>query len=89
MTKPEIRFPTRAPELEINEADDGYIVYHPTRDRVHYLNQTAAVVFELCNGRNAEGELPELVRRLWDLPEQPVDAVADCIDLLRREGLVA
>jgi hypothetical protein len=49
----------KAPDLEINGAADGYIVYQPDRDRVHYLNQT---VLELCNGRNAEADLPELLR---------------------------
>jgi len=88
MTEPEIRFPTKAPELEINEVADGCIVYQPNLDRVHYLNQTAAVVLELCNGRNAEGDLPELLRAAWDLPTPPVEEVADCLDVLRREGLV-
>jgi hypothetical protein len=89
MTEPQTSFPTRATELEINEVADGYIVYQPSRDRVHYLNQTAAVVLELCNGRNAESDLPELLRAAWDLPAPPAEEVADCLEALRREGLIA
>jgi hypothetical protein len=89
MTGAESRHPVRAPDLEINEVADGYIVYQPDRDRVHYLNQTAALVLELCNGRNAEADLPELLRLAWDLPAPPVEEVAECLEALRKEGLIA
>ena len=76
------------PDLEINEVADGYIIYQPDRDRIHYLNQTAALVFELCNGRNAEADLPELLRLAWDLSTSPVEEVAECLEALRKEGLI-
>ena len=88
MKDPASRNPMMAPDLEFNEVADGYIVYQPDRDRVHYLNQTAAVVLELCNGQNAEAEIPELLRLAWDLPEPPVEEVADCLEGLRKEGLI-
>jgi hypothetical protein len=88
MTGAERRCPVRAPDLEINEVADGYIVYQPDRDRVHYLNQTAALVLELCNGRNAEADLPELLRLAWDLPVPPVEEVAECLETMRKEGLI-
>jgi hypothetical protein len=80
--------PVMAPDLEINEVADGYIVYQPDQDRVHYLNQTAALVLELCNGRNAEADLPELLRLAWDLSAPPVEEVAECLEALRKEGLI-
>jgi coenzyme PQQ synthesis protein D (PqqD) len=80
--------PVKAPDLEINEVTDGYIVYQPDRDRVHYLNQTAALILELCNGRNAEANLPELLRLAWDLCEPPVEEVAECLETLRKEELI-
>jgi hypothetical protein len=80
--------PVTAPDLEINEVSDGYIVYQPDRDRVHYLNQTAALLLELCNGRNAEAQLPELVRLAYDLSNPPIEDVTQCLDTLRNEGLI-
>jgi hypothetical protein len=80
--------PKMAADLEINEVADGYIVYQPDRDRVHYLNQTAALVLELCNGRNAEADLPELLRMAWDLSAPPIEEVAECLETLRKEGLI-
>ena len=58
------------------------------RDRVHYLNQTAALLLELCNGRNAEAQLPELVRLAYDLSNPPIEEVTQCLDTLRSEGLI-
>src|SRR5439155_6925151 len=46
--------PVRVDDLEINFVGDGYVVYHPARDRMHSLNHTAAVVLELCTGANDE-----------------------------------
>jgi hypothetical protein len=88
MTDEASRNPLKAPDLEINEVADGYIVYQPDRDRVHYLNQTAAVLLELCNGRNAEADMPELLRLAWDLTEPPIEEVAGCLESLRKEGLI-
>jgi hypothetical protein len=74
--------------LEINEVADGYVVYDPARDRIHYLNHTAVVVLELCNGGVTAGELARLVQTAYDLPEPPVAEVGDCLDRLVEEGLV-
>lgn len=81
-------YPLTAPGIEITAVADGYVVYHPERDRVHYLNQTSALILELCNGRNAEADLPELLRLAYDLPAAPVKEVAKCLDTLRKEGLI-
>jgi hypothetical protein len=80
--------PTSVPGLEINPVADGYIVYQTDRDRIHYLNATAAIVLELCNGRNAVDDLPELLRLAFDLSEPPVDAVVACLKTLSSEGLI-
>lgn len=80
--------PSSVPGLEINPVADGYIVYQADRDRIHYLNSTAAVVLELCNGRNAATDLPELLRLAFDLSEPPVEAVAQCLKTLIEEGLI-
>ncbi len=74
--------------IEISEVADGYVIYDPKQDRVHYLNQTAVVVLELCNGQVTAGELPSLIQAAYDLPEPPVEEVAGCVQRLFEEGLV-
>src|SRR5262249_35525069 len=35
--------------LEINPVEDGFMIYRPDADRVHYLNHTAVLILELSN----------------------------------------
>jgi hypothetical protein len=80
--------PERAKDLEVHEVEDGLVVYQPGRDRVHYLNQTSAVVFELCTGANAVDAIVELVQGAWGLPEPPCGEVTTCLAKLRDEEIV-
>jgi hypothetical protein len=82
------QYPKLAPGLEVNEVADGYIVHQPDRERVHYLNHTAAIVMELCNGRNAAAELPRLLQLAYGLSAPPAGEVEACLTTLRREGLI-
>jgi hypothetical protein len=80
--------PRRAHGVEVTRVADGYIVYQPDRERVHYLNQTAAIVLELCEGTIAAREIPAFLQGAFDLPEAPTAEVADCLTKLFAEGLL-
>jgi FkbM family methyltransferase len=82
-TRPEI-----AAGLEVNEVRDGLIVSEPARGRVHQLNETAAVVFDLCTGERTVAEIAALVQEVYELADQPMDDVWACLDRLGDEGLV-
>jgi len=88
MPDTERRYPAISPGLEIDAVADGYIVYQPERERVHHLNQTSVFILELCNGRNAEADMPELLKLAYGLAAAPVDEVAQCLNALRTEGLI-
>jgi Coenzyme PQQ synthesis protein D (PqqD) len=75
-------------DIEINEVADGFIVYHPSRDRVHYLNQTAAIVLEFCTGENDVNSIVDLLQAAYDLPERPEVEISECLAHLSEEGLV-
>lgn len=81
--------PKQAEGLDVAEVDDGFVVYDPGQDRIHYLNHTAALVLELCNGEVEAERLPALVQAAFDLDEAPEEEIAACLEELRREGLVA
>lgn len=78
----------RVDGVEVNEVDDGYVVYHLERDRVHYLNQTAVLLLELCDGRTRAGDLAGLLKAAYGLPAPPSDEVAACLASLVDEGLL-
>ena len=80
--------PVRVEGLEAHEVDDGLVVYQPETDRVHYLNTTAAVVFELCTGEHTEAEIADLVAAAWELDPAPLDEVGACLAQFQAEGIV-
>jgi len=81
-------YPRQADNLEINEVADGYIVYQPDRERVHYLNHTAALVLTFCNGQNRAEEIPDILKAAYDLPQAPAEEVRECLTKLTEEGLI-
>ena len=84
----EQRFPVLAEGLEINAVDDGFVVYQPAAERIHYLNHTAGILLEFCNGRHAETDLAPILQRAYTLAAPPTAEVADCLRTLREQGLV-
>ena len=81
--------PTRVDGLEAHDVDDGMIVYQSSTDRVHYLNPSAAVIFELCTGEHTATQIAALVGEAWELPDPPREEVHQVLVQLREEGVVA
>lgn len=80
--------PRRVDGVEVNEVADGYVVYDPRADKVHYLNHTAALVLECCTGDNTAEEIVRVVQSAFELSEPPVSETEACLEQLRDEGLV-
>jgi len=75
-------------DIDINEVEDGYVIYQKEKDKVHYLNKTAVLVLESCTGRNTVTDIGAIVKEAYQLPEVPEKEVADCLDTLFQEGLI-
>ena len=80
--------PTRTDGLEVNEVADGLVVYQAAPEQVHYLNNTAAVVFELCDGTRTVAEITDLVGQTFGLAEGPAAEVEACVTELLAKGVV-
>jgi len=78
----------RAPDIEIREVSDGFVAYDPARDRLHYLNPTATMLLESCDGNIPARELPELLAAAFRLDAPPVAEVESCLVKLLKEGLL-
>jgi hypothetical protein len=78
----------RADGLDVNEVPDGYVVYQIGRDRVHYLNKTAAIVFEFCDGGRGADEIIDRVSQLLGVDNTTHHEIAACIESLVNEELV-
>lgn len=80
--------PTVASDLDINESDDGLIVYQASTDKVHYLNHTAGSVLALCDGTRNAADIASFLADGFGLPEPPLDETVACLAELAEEGLV-
>jgi predicted metal-binding protein len=78
----------RAPDIEIREVSDGFVAYDAARDRLHYLNPTATMLLESCDGNIPARELPELLAAAFRLDAPPVAEVESCLAKLLEEGLL-
>ncbi|MEO1086332.1 MAG: PqqD family protein [Acidobacteriota bacterium] len=83
------KLPTREPGLEIEPAGDGFIVYDEGRERVHYLNHTAALVFELSTGELDLRGISQWIAQAYGLEEPPTHDVELALKELVSEGLIS
>lgn len=74
--------------LEITHAPDGYVIYNAAAEKVHYLNPTAGIVYELCDGATSAQAIGEFLKTAYELDAAPLDMVRDCLISLLEQGLV-
>jgi hypothetical protein len=80
--------PVRSDSIDINPVADGYVVYDPATDLVHYLNHTAAMVLELCGGQETVAEIAAFLAEVFGGVPDLERGVTDCVGQLRGLGLV-
>jgi hypothetical protein len=82
------QYPKLAADIEINQVEDGYVIYQQEKDRVHYLNHTAVIVLESCTGENTVDDIVVIVQDAFKLPDSPEKEVHDCLETMLKEGIV-
>jgi hypothetical protein len=74
--------------LDVNQVSDGLIVYDPDRDRVHYLNNTAAAIFTLCDGAREVRAIVEALGTVFGEDAPSLTEVEACVAQLEDEGML-
>ena len=80
--------PRRAEGLEVHESRDGLIVYAVQLDEVHYLNPSAALIYELADGSRTLTEMAAVVGAAFELPAPPLDDVRSTVSDFVSKGLL-
>ena len=57
--------PMRAPSLIVSQGDDGLIVTDTRSRKIHSLNASASLLFELCTGSNTAEDLDEMMTMVF------------------------
>lgn len=79
----------RAEGVTEHTVDGELVLYDPVRQRVHVLNASAAVIWQLCDGTRTRNDFATALAWAW--PEARSDFHADVADILREleaEGLL-
>lgn len=49
-------------EFSLEEIDDELLLYHPAKTKAVYLNETAALVWQLCDSKRSVAEIVSLLK---------------------------
>ena len=80
--------PTRADSLEVNEAEDGLVVFDAAHDTVHHLNPSAAVIFDLCDGTRDEVAIATALGEAFELDSPPIEQARAALEDLAGRRLI-
>jgi coenzyme PQQ biosynthesis protein PqqD len=59
------RRPVRKPDYRLEQLDDELLLYHPNENQIIYLNQTASLVWVLCDGNRSVEEIIQLLGQAY------------------------
>ena len=57
--------PMRTPSLIVSEGDDGFIITDTRSRKIHHLNASASLLFELCTGSNTTENISEIMTMVF------------------------
>lgn len=57
--------PRRRPEYVLERIDDDYQLRHRGRGTAIYLNETAALLWELCDGKKSIGDIKRMLQAAY------------------------
>lgn len=80
--------PRRRRDLLSDDAGMELVVFDPRRQLAHILNETAAVVFLLCDGRSVNAIVSELERIPGALGRPLAEEVESVVEALGQQDLL-
>ena len=73
--------PRRKSDYRLEELDGELLIYHPTESNVVYCNQTASLIWHLCDGTHTAAEISALLSDAY--PEAAASIPIDVESTLR------
>ena len=52
-------------EFTLEELDNELLLYHPTKTTTVYMNETASIIWRLCDGKRSIDEITELIKESY------------------------
>jgi hypothetical protein len=84
---PDSRIARRVSHFRLESMDDELLLYHPGLTRAIRLNQSAALVWTLCDGRRTVGDICDMLCGVFPGESATIPAdVATVVDTLAAQG---
>lgn len=74
---------------ELTPVTDGYMIYKSATEKVHYLNPTASILYELCGAGYSVERMGGFLKQAYALDTDPFDMVHEGLVSLVAEDLVS
>jgi hypothetical protein len=86
---PDLTKPLRKQEYRLEKMDNELLLFNPQDLVVLYLNESASVVWQLCDGQRTISQIAELIAEAYpDAEKSILDDVQETILLFRDKGAV-
>ena len=53
--------PRRQPDYRLEIIDNELLLFHPTHEKILYCNETASLIWQLCDGQRTVQEIADLL----------------------------
>jgi len=74
--------PRRRPDYRLEPMDQELLLFHPERGTVLYCNETAALIWQLCDGQRT---VEEIVALLVEAYPEAADSITGDVEATVRE----
>jgi hypothetical protein len=76
------KIPRQAPDFRLEALDDELLLYHPGSTKIMACNQTASLVWHLCDGERSGAEIVSLLQNAY--PDTADSITADVAATLQQ-----
>ena len=59
------QIPCKLDDIQVDSLDDDIVLYNPAEKKAIFLNQSAALVWELCDGLRSVGKIQGLLQESY------------------------
>jgi hypothetical protein len=79
---PSANKPRRKPDYRLEMIDNELLLFHPAETKILYCNETASLIWRLCDGERTSHEITALLAKAF--PEA-ADTIADDVEATLRQ----
>ncbi len=86
----ETSIPVPNPEYQLEELDNELLLYHPAETKTVYMNETASLVWQLCDGGRSVDEIVDLLQESYpEAGDGLRDDVQRTLDVFAQHGAIS